>query len=114
MPPRTLRRRNPLLRDEVSRNRLLIDGQLVELDDLRYTPAGIPRLEMKIRHASTREEAGMQRQVQCEVPALALGEVAQQATSLKVGQSVRAEGFLAQRSLRSTQLVMHIDKIILE
>jgi primosomal replication protein N len=93
---------------------LSIGGQLTELDDLRYTPAGVPRIEMTIRHASTREEAGMQRQVQCEVPALALGEVAQQAASLKVGQQVRAEGFLAQCSLRSTQLVMHIDKIILE
>ena len=98
----------------MSCNRLVIDGQLTELDSLRYTPAGIPRIEMKIRHASIREEAGAQRQVQCEVPALALGEAAQQATLLKVGQLVRLEGFLAQRSMRSMQLVMHIDKITLE
>ena len=75
-----------------------MDGQLTELDSLRYTPAGVPRIEMKIRHASTRDEAGAQRQVQCEVPALALGEAAQQAALLKVGQLVKAEGFLAQRS----------------
>jgi len=98
----------------VSCNRLVIDGQLAELDSLRYTPAGVPRIEMKIRHASTRNEAGSQRQVQCEVPALALGEAAQHAALLKLGQQVRAEGFLAQRSLRSMQLVMHIDKITLE
>ena len=98
----------------MSCNRLVIDGQLTELDGLRYTPAGIPRIEMKIRHASIREEAGAQRQVQCEVPALALGEAAQQAALLKVGQPVRVEGFLAQRSMRSMQLVMHIDKITLE
>lgn len=91
-----------------------MDGQLTELDSLRYTPAGVPRIEMKIRHTSTRDEAGTQRQVQCEVPALALGEAALQAALLKIGQQVRAEGFLAQRSLRSMQLVMHIDKIILE
>ena len=108
------RQQSPPLRDGVSRNRLLIDGQLAELDSLRYTPAGVPRVEMKIRHASTREEAGMQRQVQCEIPALALGEAAERAALLKLGQSVRAEGFLAQRSMRSTQLVMHIDKITLE
>jgi len=71
-------------------------------------------MEMKIRHVSTRTEAGTQRQVQCEVPALALGGAAEQANLLKMGQQVRAEGFLAQRSLRSTQLVMHIEKIILE
>jgi len=98
----------------VSCNRLVIDGQLVELDSLRYTPAGVPRMEMKIRHTSTRAEAGTQRQVQCEVPALALGEAAQHAAQLKLGQQVKVEGFLAQRSLRSRQLVMHIDKITLE
>ena len=118
MPPRMLRRKtrrpNLPLRDGVSCNRLVIDGQLVELESLRYTPAGVPRMEMKIRHASTRSEAGIQRQVQCEVPALALGEAAEQAALLKPGQQVKVEGFLAQRSLRSRQLVMHIDKIILE
>ncbi len=81
---------------------------------MRYTPAGIERIEMKIRHASTQQEAGAPRQVQCEVSALALGEAARQAARLQVGQHVVAEGFLAQRSLRSMQLVMHIDKIKLE
>ncbi|MBI1174738.1 MAG: primosomal replication protein N [Sideroxydans sp.] len=114
MPLRLQRRLNPPLRDVVGCNRLVIDGQLTELDSLRYTPAGVPRMEMKLRHASTRDEAGTPRQVQCEIPALALGEAAQQAALLKLGQQVRAEGFLAQRSMRSMQLVMHIEKIILE
>ena len=98
----------------MSCNRLVIGGQLAELDDLRYTPAGVPRIEMKIHHASTREEAGSMRQVQCDVPALALGEAAKQAARFEPGQQVKVEGFLARRSMRSTQLVMHIDKIILE
>jgi primosomal replication protein N len=102
------------LRDELGCNRLVIAGQLAELDILRYTPAGMPRIEMKIRHASMQQEAGRQRQVQCEVPALALGDAALQAASLQAGQQVVASGFLAQRSLRSMQLVMHIDKITLE
>ncbi|GAB5605664.1 hypothetical protein TK5_17440 [Sideroxyarcus sp. TK5] len=59
------------------------------------------------------QEAGMQRQVQCEVPALALGEVAQKLGNLQPGQQLRAEGFLAQRSLKSMQLVLHIDNVIL-
>ncbi|MDE2118567.1 MAG: primosomal replication protein N [Betaproteobacteria bacterium] len=95
-------------------NRLVVDGELIELDGLRYTPAGLARIALKIRHASTQQEAGAQRQVQCEIPALALGTAAQQASSLQLGQRVKAEGFLAQRSLRSTQLVMHIDNITLE
>ena len=95
-------------------NRLVIAGQLVELDALRYTPAGVARIAMKIRHASTQVEAGTERQVQCEVPALALGEAAQLAARLQTGQHIKVQGFLAQRSLRNTQLVLHIEKIKLE
>ncbi len=95
-------------------NRLVISGQLSELDSLRYTPAGVERIEMKIRHASTHQEAGAPRQVQCEIAALALGKAARQAAGLQAGQRVKAEGFLAQRSLRSAQLVMHIETIELE
>ena len=95
-------------------NRFVVDGELVELDGLRYTPAGIARIAFKIRHVSSQQEAGMTRQTQCEIPALALGAAAQKASSLQLGQYVKLEGFLAQRSLRSTQLVMHIDNITLE
>ena len=91
----------------------MIDGEVCELEGLRYTPAGLPRLAFRLRHVSMQQEAGMQRQVQCEVPALALGEAANRCSGLQAGQQVRAEGFLAQRSLKSTQLVLHVDNIIL-
>ncbi len=99
---------------ELGCNRFVVDGELVEMDGLRYTPAGVARTALKIRHASTQQEAGTPRQVQCEIPALALGTAAQQAGCLQLGQRVKAEGFLAQRSLRNTQLVMHIDNITLK
>jgi primosomal replication protein N len=95
-------------------NRLVIDGELVELDGLRYTPAGIARITLKIRNTSTQQEAGMARQVLCDIPAVALGAAALQASGLQLGQQVVAEGFLAQRSLRIAQLVMHIDNITLK
>jgi len=95
-------------------NRFVVDGELVELDVLRYTPAGVERIALKIRNVSTQQEAGMPRQVQCEIPALAFGAAAKQASVLQLGQRVKAEGFLAQRSLRIAQLVMHIDNITLE
>jgi len=99
---------------ELGCNRFVVDGELVELDGLRYTPAGVARIALKIRHASMQQEAGTPRQIQCEIPALALGTAAQQAGCLQLGQRVKAEGFLAQRSLRNTQLVMHIDNITLK
>lgn len=98
----------------MSSNRCVIDGELLELDDLRYTPAGVPRISLKIRHVSTQQEAGVSRQVQCDIPAVALGEAAQQVSRFKAGQGVRVEGFLAQRSLRIAQLVLHIDNINLK
>ncbi len=91
----------------------MIEGEVVELEGLRYTPAGLARMAFKLRHSSMQQEAGMQRQVQCEVPALALGEAAQMVSRLRPGQRVRAEGFLAQRSQKIAQLVLHIDNIIL-
>ncbi|HLP99388.1 MAG TPA: primosomal replication protein N [Sideroxyarcus sp.] len=96
----------------MSSNRCVIDGVVAELEGLRYTPAGLARVAFKLRHSSMQQEAGMQRQVQCEVPALALGEAAQQASRLQTGQQVRAEGFLAQRSLKIAQLVLHVDNVI--
>ena len=71
-------------------------------------------MELKIQHSSSQQEAGMPRQVQCEITALALGEVAKRVSNLQVGQSVKVGGFVAQRGLRSTQLVLHIENIILE
>ncbi|MEQ1914507.1 MAG: primosomal replication protein N [Sideroxydans sp.] len=98
----------------MSNNRCVIDGEVVESEGLRYTPAGIERVVFKLRHTSMQQEAGMQRQVQCDVPALALGEAAQQVCRVQPGQQVRAEGFLAQRSLKIAQLVLHIDNVTLK
>ncbi len=92
----------------------MIDGEVVESEGLRYTPAGLARVAFKLRHTSMQQEAGMQRQVQCDVPALALGEAAQQVCRVQPGQQVRAEGFLAQRSLKIAQLVLHIDNVTLK
>ena len=95
-------------------NRCVIDGELVELDDLRYTPAGLARVGMKIRHVSSQQEAGIARQVKCDIPAISLDAAALKASKLLLGQQVRVEGFLAQRSLRNSQLILHIDNIILK
>ena len=95
-------------------NRCVIDGELVELDDLRYTPAGLARVGMKIRHNSTQQEAGITRQIQCDVPAISLDAAALKASQFLLGQQVRVEGFLAQRSLRNTQLILHIENIKLK
>jgi len=79
------------------------------LAPLRYTPAGLPLLSFAIHHASENIEAGLKRQVECEVNAVMMGELAKQ--PLYVGGHIQASGFLAKRSAKSTQLVMHVQSL---
>ncbi len=87
----------------------MLQAEVVQIEPLRYTPAGIPLLSVVLRHASEQVEAGMKRKVECEVNAIALGDLALQ--GLTLGSRIQAIGFLAKRSLKSTQLVMHINHI---
>ena len=88
-----------------------MQGALIHKEALRYTPAGIPLLGLTLQHASEQVEAGVKRKVECEVNAVALGELALEAQQIAPGTSVSIRGFLARRSLRSTQLVLHINTI---
>jgi len=90
-------------------NKLVIQAEVVKIEPLRYTPAGIPLLSVVLRHVSEQIEAGMKRKVECEVNAVVLGDLALK--GLKQGVQILAQGFLAKRSLKSTQLVMHINDI---
>ena len=95
-------------------NRVVLCGEILEKEDLRYTPAGIPIIGFKIGHASEQIEAGGKRQVQCEVNSVALEKVALGISHLKIGDSVQLEGFLSRKSRMSTQLVLHVNKFELK
>ena len=81
---------------------------MIGLEAIRYTPAGLPLLSFVLQHLSEQTEAGLKRKVECEVNAVALGELAK--SHIQVGDNIKAKGFLAKRSAKSTQLVFHIDK----
>ena len=92
-------------------NWLVLAGEVTEVAALRYTPAGIPLLALTLKHVSQQSEAGMKRQVECEVPAIAMAKLAEQASGLKLGSVVRVAGFLAKKSLNSPRLVLHINEL---
>jgi len=71
-------------------------------------------LSFQVRHASWQMHGGVKRNVECEIQALALDEVAKSAAKLKVGAPVRLTGFLARKSKNSTQLVLHVNNVELE
>jgi primosomal replication protein N len=95
----------------VSDNRVVLSGRIIAIDPLRYTPAGIPARNLTLGHRSRQVEAGMEREVECEMQVVALGELAQQAARCKVEDGIRIQGFLARKSRNSTQLVLHANKI---
>lgn len=91
-------------------NQVVLTGRLIERKELRFTPAGMPALDVRIGHASEQVEAGRPRQVNAEVEAVALGAVAEALGRTDMERSYRFEGFLAQRSRMSRQLVLHLNR----
>lgn len=83
---------------------------MIQVATLRYTPAGLPILEMVLKHQSYQQEAGAQRLVESEVNAKLLGKDAQEWQHAE-GSIVEVTGFLAQKSLRNPRLVLHIQTI---
>ncbi len=90
----------------------MISGVVVGLQPLRYTPAGIALLSFVLQHVSEQTEAGLKRKVECEVQAVALGDLAK--SNIQIGDNIKAKGFLAKRSAKSTQLVLHIEQLQIE
>ena len=76
-------------------NRLVLTAQLVERGAMRYTPAGLPALDLKLQHESTVTEDGSPRQVSMEIKALGIGAITQHLSALALGSSGTFAGFLA-------------------
>ncbi|MCB5189906.1 primosomal replication protein N [Methylobacillus arboreus] len=95
----------------MSLNRLELSGEFANVAELRYTPAGIPVLSFHLHHVSEQIEAGMKRKVECEVSSMVMGQLALEAQEIEAGSRVAVSGFLARRSLKSAQLVLHIQTL---
>jgi primosomal replication protein N len=98
------------LHDATRINWLTLDATLVQRDDLRYTPAGIPVLQMTLEHASMQAEAGGERKVDCEMAAIAFADVAQRLANVATGAAMRCEGFIARRYRTGTSVALHISR----
>ncbi|MBA3508057.1 MAG: primosomal replication protein N [Betaproteobacteria bacterium] len=81
-------------------NRLTLDVTLTERGDIRYTPAGITAIDCTLRHESMQAEAGSERRVDCELFAVAFGNVAERLAQVPIGSAFHCEGFLAPLSHR--------------
>ena len=91
-------------------NRLVLHAQLIERGVLRYTPAGIPALDLRLQHASEQTEAAHPRKVALELRAVAIGEVTRSVLPLDIGAERGFAGFLsAQRNGRG--VVFHVTEV---
>jgi primosomal replication protein N len=93
------------------RNEAVIDGRLLKRSTLRVTPAGIPVLDFVIAHSSEQSEAGSRRKVQCDVDAVAIGELAVKIEAVKLNQPLQVTGFLARNSVGNNKLTLHANRL---
>lgn len=89
-------------------NQLKVVATVVEKSVLRYTPAGIPIATATLMHDSKQEQAGSQRQVEFEVPAIAAGEISKRFLDIELGVALIFTGFLARKNRNSKSLVFHV------
>ena len=94
----------------MKRNQVVLSGEVGQLEQLRFTPAGIPLLSFVLSHDSTQAEAGLSCQMQFRLPARALGEVARSMQVLSDGAGVTLQGFLGRRGRHGNQLMLHVVK----
>jgi primosomal replication protein N len=89
-------------------NQLQLAACIAERDAMRYTPAGIPIVAARLLHSSEQVEAGIPRQVEFEIAAIAAGEISGKFNQAELGEMFRFTGFLARKNRNSKSLVFHI------
>jgi primosomal replication protein N len=76
-------------------NQTILSARIAGAQALRYTPAGLPALDLTLEHESEAHEAGARRQVKVEIRAVAFGTDAETLARQAIGSSFRFTGFLA-------------------
>ena len=77
---------------------------------MRYTPAGIPALNLVLEHESEVVEAGVTRQVKLTVRAVVFGALAETSAKAELGKLQLFTGFLI-NARTSKSIVFHIQDI---
>ena len=91
-------------------NRLVLTAQLAERGALRYTPAGLPALDLSLKHESEVTQDGKPRKVWFDIRARAIGEITARVEMLSLGSTYGFAGFLgSQRNGRG--VVFHVTEL---
>lgn len=85
-----------------------LTAALLEREAIRYTPAGVPIVGLKLSHRSVQHEAGVDRTVEMEISAIAADRVALRIDRIALGAELKLQGFLAPRRRNVKALVLHV------
>jgi len=91
-------------------NQVSLTATTIEVKPLRYTPAGLPAIEMLLEHESEVTEAGVSRRINLVFPAIALGDTALLLADTPLACALTIQGFLAPSRKGSSKLVVHIQQ----
>ena len=76
-------------------NQVVLTARIAEAKALRYTPAGLPALDLALEHESEVLEAGQPRQVRAVLRAVVIGSGAETLVRQPIGAPWSFTGFLA-------------------
>lgn len=88
-------------------NHFVLTATLAERAALRYTPAGLPALDLGLMHESEVAQDGQPRKVSMEIKALAIGGVTAGLSALALGSTCTYAGFIT-RTRNGRGLLFHI------
>jgi len=91
-------------------NHVVLTACIEELQVLRYTPAGLPALDLRLVHESAQLEAGVLRKVSAVVKAVAFGALAERLARQAPGSIWKFQGFLA-TPRNSKTVVLHLQDV---
>ncbi|MEY4429638.1 MAG: primosomal replication protein [Pseudomonadota bacterium] len=92
-------------------NEVLLTAQIVERKALRYTPAGLPALDLRLAHESNLVEAGKPRKVACDLNAVAMGPLAERLGRTDIGAELTLKGFLGM-TRNGRGVLLHIIELL--
>lgn len=89
-------------------NALALSATVVVVQTLRYTPGGVPALDLVLEHESQVPTLGFTRQVKLQLKAVAFGPLAETLATQALGSEGLFQGFLTHARAGNKGLLFHI------
>jgi len=92
-------------------NSLVLSAVIAEVEPMRYTPAGIPALNLSLEHESQIQEFGNARAVKITLKAVAFGALAERLAKQAIGSVFQFSGFLS-NARRGKAVIFNIQEFL--